>query len=62
MIRMVQTALLGGDLVKLRLYLAEALVVEEPRYRYDRQRLENPGGYIVETLQSGLPGPLVRDP
>ncbi len=50
-IRMVQTALLGGDLAKLRL-LAEALVVEEPRYRYDRQRLENPGGYIVETLQA----------
>ena len=50
-IRMVQTALLGGDLAKLRL-LAEALVVEEPRYRFDRQRLENPGGYIVETLQA----------
>ncbi len=50
-IRMVQTALLGGDLAKLSL-LAEALVVEEPRYRYDRQRLENPGGYLVETLQA----------
>ncbi len=50
-IRLVQTALLGGDLAKLSL-LAEALVVAEPRYRYDRQRLENPGGYLVETLQA----------
>lgn len=48
-IRMVQAALLGGTREHLR-ELAESLVSEDERYRYDRRRIENPGGYIVETL------------
>lgn len=50
-VRMVQAALLGGGKQHLK-ELVDALVVEEPQYRYDRRRLENPGGYIVETLRA----------
>ncbi len=50
-IRMVQTALLGGTKPDLRA-LADALVDLEPKYRYDRQPIEIPSGYIVETLQA----------
>ncbi len=50
-VRMVQAALLGGDKKHLK-ELADALVAEEPQYRYDRRRMENPGGYIVETLRA----------
>lgn len=50
-IRMVQTALLGGSREAVRT-LAEALVADYPSYRYDRKRTENPGGYIVETLRA----------
>lgn len=50
-IQMVQTGLRGGtrdDLHKI----AEALVASDERYRFDRRRMENPGGYIVETLRA----------
>jgi ADP-ribosyl-[dinitrogen reductase] hydrolase len=50
-IRMVQAGLRGGDLAELKL-LADTLVDREPSYRYDRQPMENPSGYIVETLQA----------
>ncbi|MBV5276051.1 MAG: ADP-ribosyl-[dinitrogen reductase] hydrolase [Lamprocystis purpurea] len=50
-IRMVQAALLGGDMGHLK-GLAEALVAEQPLYRYDRRRMENPGGFLVETLRA----------
>jgi len=51
-IRMTQTALLGGSLEDLRL-LAEALVEAEPRFAFDgERRQDNPGGYIVETLRA----------
>ncbi|MBK5967091.1 ADP-ribosyl-[dinitrogen reductase] hydrolase [Thiocystis minor] len=50
-IRMVQAGLLGGGRGHLK-ELAEALVAEDERYRYDRRRMENPGGYIVETLRA----------
>ena len=50
-IRMVQTALTGGTLRDLK-ELAEALVAQEPQYRYDRRRMENPGGYLAETLKA----------
>lgn len=50
-IRMVQLALLGRPKSDLRL-LAEDLVAVEPRYRFDRRRMENPGGYLVETLRA----------
>lgn len=48
-IQMVQAALLGGNRGHLK-ELAESLVATDERYRYDRRRMENPGGYIVETL------------
>jgi ADP-ribosyl-[dinitrogen reductase] hydrolase len=50
-IRMVQAALLGCRKVDLRM-LAEELVAVEPKYRFDRRRMENPGGYLVETLRA----------
>lgn len=50
-VRMVQTAMLGGGKADLKA-LADSLVAEEPQYRYDRRRMENPGGYIVETLRA----------
>ncbi|AGA91932.1 ADP-ribosyl-(dinitrogen reductase) hydrolase [Thioflavicoccus mobilis 8321] len=50
-IRMVQTALLGGTRTALR-QLADELVAADKRYAYDRKRIENPGGYIVETLRA----------
>jgi ADP-ribosyl-[dinitrogen reductase] hydrolase len=50
-IRMVQTALLGGTRDHLK-ELADALVATDERYCYDRRRMENPGGYIVETLRA----------
>jgi ADP-ribosyl-[dinitrogen reductase] hydrolase len=48
---MVQSALLGGQLSDLK-RLADDLVVQEPQYRYDRRRMENPGGYMVETIKA----------
>nr|WP_207280770.1 ADP-ribosyl-[dinitrogen reductase] hydrolase [Thiocystis violacea] len=50
-IRMVQTAMLGGSRHELE-KLAETLVATHPSYRFDRKRTENPGGYIVETLRA----------
>jgi ADP-ribosyl-[dinitrogen reductase] hydrolase len=50
-VRMVQAAMLGGGKADLK-SLADSLVAEEPQYRYDRRRMENPGGYIVETLRA----------
>jgi ADP-ribosyl-[dinitrogen reductase] hydrolase len=50
-IRMVQFALLGRPKSDLRL-LADDLVAVEPQYRFDRRRMENPGGYLVETLRA----------
>lgn len=50
-IRMVQAALLGAAKAELK-GLTESLVVRETRYRYDRNRTENPGAYLVETLRA----------
>lgn len=50
-VEMVQAALLGGGMGHLRAR-AEALVAAEPAYRFDRRRMENPGGYLVETLRA----------
>ncbi len=50
-VRMVQSALLGGTRNQLK-GLADALVAEDGRYGYDRRRMENPSGYIVETLRA----------
>lgn len=50
-IRMVQSALLGGSLADLS-PLTAALVAAWPEYRYDRRRTDNPGGYLPETLSA----------
>lgn len=50
-IRMVQTAMLGGTKEQLRA-LVDAVSDGESRYRFDRKRVENPSGYIVDTLRA----------
>jgi ADP-ribosyl-[dinitrogen reductase] hydrolase len=51
-IRLTQTALLGGSLDDLRA-LADALVAAEARFAFaGERRQDNPGGYIVETLRA----------
>ena len=50
-LRMVQAALQGARRSDLK-DLADALVAQEPQYRYDRRRMENPGGFLVETLKA----------
>lgn len=49
-IRMVQTALLGGERASLK-QLAEDLVEQERRFNFERRRAENPSAYIVDTLK-----------
>jgi ADP-ribosyl-[dinitrogen reductase] hydrolase len=48
---MVQAALLGASIGDLK-SLVDSLVESEPLYRYDRRRMENPGGFLVETLRA----------
>ena len=48
-LRMVQAALLGAGRDQLQ-RLAHELAVADKRYRYDGRRMENPSGFIVETL------------
>lgn len=50
-IRMVQSALLIGKRGELKA-LADALAAEQKAYRYDSKRIENPSGYIVDTLRA----------
>jgi ADP-ribosyl-[dinitrogen reductase] hydrolase len=59
-IRMVQAALLGRPKADLRT-LAEDLVAAQPQYRFDRRRMENPGGYLVETLRAVFQSLLATD-
>ncbi len=50
-LRMVQTALLGGDRAALAA-IAEELVAADPVFDYARKRCENPSGFIVDTLRT----------
>ncbi len=50
-IRMVQAALLNGGRDELK-RLADDLAAARPQYRYDTKRMENPSGYIVDTLHA----------
>ncbi len=50
-IQMVQTGLLGGNRQDLK-RLATALVAANPIFAYDRKRVENPGGFIGDTLRA----------
>ncbi len=49
-VEMVVAALKGWHKSRLE-EMAASLVTRFPLYRYDRRRVENPSGYIVETLQ-----------
>jgi ADP-ribosyl-[dinitrogen reductase] hydrolase len=50
-IRMVQSALLIGERKELK-HLADDLVAADPRYGYESKRMDNPSGYIVDTLRA----------
>ncbi|MCG6939945.1 MAG: ADP-ribosyl-[dinitrogen reductase] hydrolase [Thiohalocapsa sp.] len=50
-LRMVQTALLGGDRAALAA-IADELVAEDRMFDYSRKRSENPSGFIVDTLRT----------
>jgi ADP-ribosyl-[dinitrogen reductase] hydrolase len=50
-VRMVQSALVQGDRRALK-RLTNDLVAEDGRFGYDRKRMENPSGYIVDTLRA----------
>ncbi len=49
-LRMLVAAMKGAERTEL-LELTQQLVDEYREYRFDRRRVENPSGYIVETLQ-----------
>jgi ADP-ribosyl-[dinitrogen reductase] hydrolase len=59
-IHMVQSALLHGDSARLR-GLADGLARTEQRYRYTGRPLENPGGYLAETLVAVFQSLFARD-
>ena len=50
-IRLVQTALLGGGKRQLK-QIADALVEQNPSFDYQRKRSENPSAFIVDTLRA----------
>ncbi len=50
-IQMVQVGLRGGTWQELR-DLTKALVAADERYAFERRRMENPSGYIVDTLHA----------
>jgi ADP-ribosyl-[dinitrogen reductase] hydrolase len=52
-IRMTQTALLGGGKEELK-QLANELVEAEKRFAYTKKRTENPSAFIVDTLRAVL--------
>ena len=49
-VRMVQSALVEGDRRALK-HLTDNLVAADQCFSYDRKRMENPSGYIVDTLR-----------
>ena len=49
-LKMITASMRGEDLDQLRL-LVDSLIEAYPIYRFDRRRVENPSGFIVETLQ-----------
>ena len=50
-LEMVVAAIKGGEKTELK-QLAGQLVERHGEYRFDKRRVENPSGYIVETLQA----------
>lgn len=49
--RLVQEALLGAEVLAL-LARVEALIARHPEFAFRGRRVENPGGYVVETLRA----------
>jgi ADP-ribosyl-[dinitrogen reductase] hydrolase len=49
---MVQDLLDGRDIVAVEAERAGALVARHPVFAYDRKRRDNPGGFVVDTLQA----------
>ena len=52
LIAVVHDLLLGRDLIAIERDHIQALLTLHPVFAYDRKRAENPGGYIVDTLQA----------
>lgn len=50
-LRMLVAALRGESITTLQ-QIADQLVARQPAYRFDRRPVQNPGGWIVETLQA----------
>jgi ADP-ribosyl-[dinitrogen reductase] hydrolase len=53
-VRMVQQALAGGDTADLLGQCVGPLVAEHPEFRFRMRRVENPSGYVVETMRAVL--------
>lgn len=53
---MVQDFLRGEEAETVETQRAGTLVAEHPAFAYDRKRCDNPGGYVVDTLQAVFQG------
>ena len=53
-VRMVQRALAGGGIRQLLRECVQPLVTAQPAFRFRTRRLDNPSGYIVETMRAVL--------
>lgn len=53
LVQLVQMALSGMDRARLQ-QAAKRFVDRQPQFAFERRRMENPGGFIVDTLQAVL--------
>jgi ADP-ribosyl-[dinitrogen reductase] hydrolase len=60
-VRMVQRALAGGAVGELLRECVRPLVAEHPEFRFRTRRVENPSGYVVETVRAVLQALLDTD-
>jgi ADP-ribosyl-[dinitrogen reductase] hydrolase len=60
-VRMVQRALAGGAVGELLRECVRPLAAEHPEFRFRTRRVENPSGYVVETVRAVLQGLLDTD-
>ena len=54
-LEMCAAAMKGEDKTRLK-EIADRLVETHKAFRYDKRRVENPSGYIVDTLQGSFSG------
>ena len=52
LIFMVHDLLAGRDVLEVRQQRADALVTRHPVFAFNKKRIENPSGYVVDTLQA----------